>query len=79
MRNSKEIAMHLVITLKRSVLPALTLILGLVAADLGIKDAFAGDKHASREEAQQMATKAADLVKTEGPTKAFDAINKGKE
>jgi cytochrome c len=38
---------------------------------------FAESKHATKEEAQAMATKAADLLQKEGPEKAFAAFNAG--
>jgi cytochrome c len=50
----------------------------LIAAILISSPVFAGDKHATKDEAQAMATKAAELVKKDGD-KAFAAFNKGGE
>jgi cytochrome c len=50
------------------VLPALALVSGPLSAEA---------KHATKEEAQATAVKAADLVKKEGPDKAFAAFNAG--
>ena len=53
----------------------LTLFLSTVVLPGGFLLAQA--KHATKEEAQAMATKAADLVQKEGPDKAFAAFNAG--
>ena len=50
------------------VLPAVALVSGPLLAEA---------KHASKDEAQAMAVKAADLLKKEGPDKAFAAFNAG--
>jgi cytochrome c len=53
----------------------LTLFLSAVAVSGGFL--LAESKHATKEEAQAMATKAADFLQKEGPDKAFAAFNAG--
>jgi signal transduction histidine kinase len=55
----------------------LLLILFLPAVALATTPIFAGSKHATKEEAQAMATKAADFLKKEGSETAFAAFNAG--
>ncbi len=54
-----------------------TLILSLCAAILTTSPLLAETSHATKEEAQAMAIKAADFVKSQGPDKAFVAFNEG--
>ncbi len=55
----------------------LTLILFSAAFIFSSSPLFANSEHATKEEAQAMATKAADFLKEEGPDKAFKAFNAG--
>ena len=61
----------------RSLRPFLILTLFLSAAVLPGGFLLAQSKHATKEEAQAMATKAADFLQKEGPDKAFAAFNAG--
>ena len=61
----------------RSLRPFLILTLFLSAVVLPGGFLLAESKHATKDEAQAMATKAADLVQKEGPDKAFAAFNAG--
>ena len=61
----------------RSLRPFLILTLFLSAVVLPGGFLLAESKHATKEEAQAMATKAADFLQKEGPDKAFAAFNAG--
>jgi cytochrome c len=61
----------------RTLRPFLILILFLSAVALPGGFLLAQSKHATKDEAQAMATKAADFLKKEGPDKAFAAFNAG--
>ena len=61
----------------RSLRPFLILTLFLSAVALPGGFLLAESKHASKEEAQAMSTKAADFLQKEGPDKAFAAFNGG--
>ena len=61
----------------RSLRPFLILTLFLSAVVLPGGFLFAESKHATKEEAQAMATKAADFLQKQGPDKAFAAFNAG--
>ncbi len=61
----------------KSLRSLLILMLVLPAVALVSGPLFAEAKHASKDEAQAMAVKAADLLKKEGPDKAFAAFNAG--
>ena len=63
----------------RSLRRFLLLTLFLSAAVLPGGLLLAETKHATKEEAQAMANKAADFLQKEGPDKAFAAFNKGDE
>jgi cytochrome c len=55
----------------------LILMLFVPASVVASSHLLAASKHATKEEAQAMATKAADFLKKEGPDKAFAAFNAG--
>jgi cytochrome c len=61
----------------RSLRPFLILTLFLSAVVLPGGFLLAESKHATKEEAQAMATKAADFLQKQGPDKAFAAFNAG--
>ena len=61
----------------RNLRPFLILTLFLSAVVLPGGFLLAQSKHATKEEAQAMATKAADFLQKEGPDKAFAAFNAG--
>jgi signal transduction histidine kinase len=63
----------------KSLRPYFSLILFFSVMALASSPLFADSEHATKEEAQAIAIKAADLLKKDGPDKAFPAFNAGSD